>query len=257
MATAWGRFWASAKLHAAALIGTALLIAPAAAGAMSLRQMRALPGGSLIEQRVLQVLDTYGPPAAIVDGVSLREEARPVAWRSLRMRLDAGAWRVIYQDRSGTVPAGWRNPHPRLPGGLSELTRLEFVAQGNVGVVTINAAAHKTTYSVPRDLLRAHEVIAVRGRFGKPVTPRLVVDRYGHGCGFVIGESGQLVMRYWVLTVNHATEDPMPVSLYAVEFALSRDRTRVTGYAIYGVQVPFVRRRFNTFYIHYIDLFSD
>ncbi len=223
---------------------------------MTLSQMRELPGGSLIEVRAERVLEAYGAPAAILDvGKDLRS-AQSVRWHALQMQLDRGTWRIVYQGNTAVRAAktqGWNNPHPRMPNVLAQLSRLEFVASGGAGIVTIDAVAHKTTYSVPGDQLRAHKTIAVKARFANPVSSREIVDRYGHGCEFVAGESGRPVMRYWVFTAENA----QPISLYAVDFELARHSREVTGYAIHGVEAMFVRRRFNAYYEHYQDLFSD
>ncbi len=244
-------------MHGFVLLAIAAFVMTAPASAMTLSQMRALPGGSLIEQRVLQIFNAYGAPTAVVDGVNHPGGLRLVRWHALRMRLDTGAWTLVYRGRAVSVAQGWRNPDPRQPLALAGVEQMEFVARGNAGIVTINAAAHRTTYRVPDDLLLAHKVLAVKARLARPVGLRLIADRYGYGFGSVAGNSGRPVARYWIFTQNHASEDPMPVSLYAVDFTLSRDRQKVTGYAIYGVDMPFVGRRFNAYYIHYIDLFSD
>ncbi|MHB8453915.1 MAG: hypothetical protein ACYDDO_04275 [Acidiferrobacterales bacterium] len=228
----------------------------APATAMTLSQMRMLPGGLLIELRAQSVLEAYGKPAAILDvGKDLRP-VQIVRWHALQMQLARGRWRIIYQGNrtvQATETQGWNDAHPRMPIALARLSRLEFVAAGEIGVVTIDAVAHKTTYRVPRDQFRAHKTIAVKARFARPVSPRTIVDRYGHGCEFVAGESGHPVIRYWVFTEKNA----QPISLYAVDFQLANQSGEVTGYAIHGVEAMFVRRRFNAYYEHYQDLFSD
>ncbi len=223
------------------------------AAAMTLSQMCALPGGSLIERRAVQVLEAYGPPAAVLEPKD-SHLTQLVHWHASQMRLGRGTWKLIYQGRKEAAPApGWRNPNPQMPKLLAEVSRLELVAAGGVGIVTINMAAHKTTYSVPSDQLRAHKIVAVTAHFAEPISPRSIVDRYGHGCEFVVGKTGRPVMRYWVLTEEYA----LPISLFAVDFELASDWNKVTGYAIRGVEARSVRRRFNAYYEHYLDLFSD
>lgn len=139
-----------------------------------------------------------------------------------------------------------------MPRALWQLARLKLVAV-EVGVVNIDRAAHKTTYTVPKDPLRSHKVRAVEARFAKSVSPRRVVDQYGHWCQFVAGRDGNQVMRYWVLQEKNM----LPLALYVVDFDISGHSGLVGGYSIRDVTAPEVRRRYEALYQHYMALFND
>jgi len=140
-----------------------------------------------------------------------------------------------------------------MPQVLAQLSRIELLARGGEGIVTVNVAAHKTTYTVPTDQLLAHKIIGVEARFTNPVGLREIVDEYGDRCQFIAGDHGRPVMRYWVLTRVNV----LPLALYAVDFDLNRRGNEALGFTIRGVEATYVRRRFAAYFQHWLDFIID
>jgi len=239
-----------------AAVAAVSLLGWAPARAMTVAQMRSLPGGRMMETRVGPVVNAYGLPAAIIESGRSGDAPRATEVNDVRMRLGHGRWTVIYQRRG--VPRrpgarGWWNPRPRMPKSLSRVSRLQLAAEGRVGVVKIDRRAHKTTYTVPADPLAAHKVTEVTGRFASPMRTRLLVEEFGRRCEFVDGPGGKSVMRFWILQASGM----LPLNLFAVDFILGSDQEQVTGYTIRGVEAAAVHRRFEDYYTYYLDRFND
>jgi len=244
------------KRDAWAAVAAVSLLGWAPAQAMTVAQMHSLPGGRMMETRVGPVLDAYGLPAAIVESGRPGEKPRATEVHDVHMRLGRGKWALIYQR--GGVPRrsgarGWWNPRPRMPKSLARVSRLQLSAEGRVGVVKIDRAAHKTTYAVPADPLAAHKVTEVTGRFASPMRTRLLVEEFGRQCEFVGGPGGKPVMRYWILRASGM----LPLNLFAVDFILGSDQEQVMGYTIRGAEAAAVHRRFEDYYRYYLDRFND
>ena len=234
----------------------AWLVAPATTLGMTLNQMRSLPGATVIGMRVDEVLRVYGIPAAILQGGAHWDPTDTVEWQGRKMQLGRGTWNLVYRADSVSQrksPPGWRNPKPAMPPILSGVSNLELMALGEVGVVTIDRTAHKTTYMIPADPFLSHKIIKAQARFTSPRPTRKIENLYEDKCESVTNDDGQHTLRCWVLV----EKDVMPVALYAVDFLLTKNNDKVSGYTISGDGVDYVRRKFSEYYQHWLDMIND
>lgn len=234
----------------------AWVVAPTPTLGMTLNQMRSLPGATAIGSRVDEVLKVYGLPAAILDSDVHRNRAVAVEWQGTKMQLGPGTWDLVYGTSRAPqkeLTPGWRNPKPAMPAILSGVSSLELVAMGNVGVVTIDRAAHKTRYAVPADQLVAHKIIKVHAQFTAPPPTRKIKAMYGDQCESVTNGPERRALRCWVLV----EKDVMPIALYAVDFQIAKSGGRILGYTISGDDVNYVQQKFSGFYQRWLDMVND
>lgn len=233
------------------------LLVSASVRAMDLEGMRTIAGIEIIDQRMDEVLDAYGVPAAITErGIDGRIGKSVKQWRGAHPDLPAGDWEVVYETggESDTClpPSTCDRPGAMMSLQLAGVSRLVLQAKDGIGILTVRRAPAKTTYVIPEDPLRAHKVIRVRTEFREPLSPAAVVARYGEGYEDVREEGLPGRMRYWVLVLS----GEVPLNLYAVDFELDANNDAVACEAN-TTHIDFVLSKLRGYYAVWEKNLSD
>jgi hypothetical protein len=221
----------------------ACLCPAAQVDAMTIEQMKALPGARLLELPLDQVFKTCGLPTAIADLGAAHDAKAKLRWRTAEMSLSRGEWDVLYtRQREDRVQDGWLNAGNTGAECLADVSRLALRSR-EIGTVRVTKKAHDfgyvTQYQVPSDALRAHRVVGIDAGFANPVLASVLVGKHGKPDEVIGIQPGEKLFRYWV--VEHHKQ--MPVSAFAVDFRFDKAEKFVVTFAVSTDNVGFVRER--------------
>lgn len=201
----------------------------AAASDMSVADMARIGHASLLEQRLSDVVETYGTPTrlgAVSDAGELR-----------RLRGDGPApsadWALTY-----LAPLRPVQPEQSFVPGLSpaDFSVLVVMAAGGKGLVTRDADGG-LHYEVPADPYRAHEVYAVAGHLKKPLPVDQALAAFAPAKATAVLSQGRKWLRIWALR----SEGEMPLRMYAVDLGLNESGREITDLVLSGSGADFVR----------------
>jgi len=230
------------------LISVALavsLVSIGVAHAMSIGQMNALEGTSLLELRTNAVFRQCGLPSEILDPEGVSHVKQKILWGAVEMILSPREWEVVYtHQRDITVrESGWVNPRPASRACLANLSRLIVHAKGNVGFLSVTKRVDKqgylTSYHVPKDLYAAHQVIGLTGNWKQGMPVSRILERYGKPEEVLQRAGGIKLFRYWVVT----KQKQMPVSVHAVDFEVKDAEKVCTKYTVQTSGFAFVQEK--------------
>ncbi len=131
-----------------------------------------------------------------------------------------------------------------VPGELRFGTAwMVFDAKGRAGVLTVTPKAighgYSTTYRVPRDLYKAHKVVAVTIGLAQPTPAAAIAKRYGRPDEIGAVARGTKRYRYWILV----RRDERPDSLHAVDFEVDSGAQESRSYILSTDGADFVAER--------------
>lgn len=194
--------------------------------AMDIEQMRTIAGVEMLESRVNQVLEAYGQASAILPTETTDQE---------QTALPAGDWSLVY-----TPPESASDHHSQQPAehllSLNNFSRLELYARGGVGEVIVRRKPQKTTYEIPHDPYRAHQVISLSAVLRQAIPVSRLISHFGDQYEEIKTPDKIRWLRFWV----KQRQGEMPHKLYAVDFGLNADGDKVTILVASGPQVDFV-----------------
>ena len=215
--------------------------------AMTIEQMRALPGARLLGLQMDEVFAKCGLPAAIADLAGANEKKRDLRWKDTALSLSTGEWDVFYlRQPESAFRSGWLNPIEAGRACLVDAARL--VLRGReVGTIVKTKKpqgyGYVTRYRMSPDTFRAHRVLAIETTSNAPVSVTALVQKYGKPDETVAGHAGEELLRYWLVTYN---KQSMPEYLYAVDFWINTKQRVSSGYAIRTDGIDFVRAHLDT-----------
>lgn len=214
--------------------------------AMSMEQMTALAGNSLLELRVDAVFRKCGLPSEILDPAGMPRAKQKVRWGTVEMTLSPLEWDLIY-SRQRTIAvrnSGWINPHPAGRACLADLSQLILHTKGDVGFLSVKKRTdnkgYLTSYLVPNSLYAAHQVIGLIGSWKQGMPISRIQERYGNPDELLDREDGIQLYRYWVV----AKQKEMPVSVHAVDFEVKDAEKICIKYTVQTSGFDFVREKF-------------
>lgn len=243
----------TARMTTILVLAIFVLIGPCKAYAMNLEEMNELIGADMLGARVNDLIKTYGIPAAIIDRENGAAKKKRIRWKKIKMNLTDGDWDVIYETRSGTpksasVKKGWINPKAAMPTGFKTASRVVFFTSGRAGyleIKQIDKDTRKTTYTIPKDIFKAHLITGVKVRPGKPLRVKEIIKKYGRYDESVVDKkNGQKFLRYWVLVEI----DVMPSHIFAVDFEINKKEDSSFAYKISTQKFDFVEKKFQEYY---------
>ncbi len=218
-------------------------LSDAAPAAMTPDQMTALKGAAQLETTVDELFRNCGLPAAVVDHGQTDSAKQAIYWQGVEMRLSSMDWDAAYRERprEHVETGGWVNTGKIDSRCTSGLSGLLFHSKGDVGVLTLTKKAqgfgYITTYSVSKDLFKAHKVIGVKATLARSRPAAALAGRYGQP-DEVLSQAGiKTRFRYWVLTLR----ENRPETLHAVDFEIDNGTYR--NYEISSSSNDFVRQR--------------
>lgn len=235
------------KIVAKLLIVAGLSAAPSVGYAMTIEQMTQLRGANLLELRVAEVFTECGLPDAVVDHGMTSSTKRNAQWNDIEMNLSDGDWDLIYGNSHNTETkspeSGWINPNPEKSECFSDYSLVTLFTQGGAGILEIDRERHKTTYTMPENLYRAHKVIGYKVSLITPLPFAEVTSTYGRNHEVVKNDESGRTIRYWVLVES----SQMPVTLYAVDFEVNSIDNTYVARRVVTSEYDFVRRKFEEF----------
>ena len=120
---------------------------------------------------------------------------------------------------------------------------MTLFTQGGAGILKIDKKRHKTTYTMPGNLYKAHKVIGYKVTLIKPLPFVKVTSTSGRNHEIVKEDNNNRIIRYWVPVES----GQMPVALYAVDFEINNIDNTCVAYRVATSEFDFVRRKFEEY----------
>jgi hypothetical protein len=229
------------------LLVASLLVPPGTGYAMTIEQMKQLRGADLLELRVDEIFTKCGLPDVIADHSVSSSLKKDIQWNNIKMNLSDDGWDLLYRNSRDTGTkspvTGWTNPGPVKSRCFSDFSLVTLFTQGGAGILNIDKKQHKTTYTMPESLYKAHKVIGYKASLITPLSFAEITRTYGRNDETVAKDKNNRIIRYWVLVES----SQMPVALYAVDFEINNIDNTCVAYRVVTSEYDFVRSKFEEF----------
>ncbi|MHB8623982.1 MAG: hypothetical protein ACYDBA_11570 [Sulfuricaulis sp.] len=225
-----------------------MLLNPHVASALTVKQLQALTGTSLLGLRVDSLLRDCGLPSTILDSTAVSQGSHKIRWQHVDMQLSPKDWELVYRPHQELTvrTSGWINPHPGGHACRADLSELIVHAKGNVGILSVKKRTdnlgYRTTYRVPHNLYVAHQVIGITGHWKQGVPVSRIRKTYGNPDEVIDKGGGVKRYRYWVVVKNNKE---MPISVQAVDFVVTETDKMCAKFSVQTDGFDFVQEKYD------------
>ena len=224
-----------------------IFLAPPEAQAMTLEEMKRLPGANLLDLRVDALFQQCGLPSGIADSAGTAQSRQTISWEDATMQLSAQPWEIQYarlRDTS-TDKISWHNPKTASDACMAGLASLLLNAKGEVGILSVKKRAdnngYLTSYTIPKNLYTAHQVTGYTAVWNQGQSVGGLQKTYGAPDEKLPQAGGKTIHRYWVVDQDNR----MPIAVFAVDFVIKDAERRCVQFSVYSRGSNFVQEKFD------------